>query len=399
VSAQVDDEVVAAIAEYKIRIAERDQIIDGVLDHAARSRTDVQIPRRALDWTSLAERTPPEREWAIEGWLGRGHITMMAGPPGAGKTALAQSLASCMALGLEAVGTVQKPLRVLCWFGEDDHDELWRRQTAIADWLGQPLTAFAPNLIIESYANEDITLAHQIGGQLQPTQLMTALREQINDYRADVVILDSIARTFGGNEVDRHQVTTFTAHLTAAIAERNAAMLLLGHPAKAKDSEFSGSTAWEASVRARWYFGFKLPDQKETEADEDPDANVRWLAKRKTNYSTQDVREVRYHNGCMQPSVPADAGTPFRGLSNEFCKNECIQIMTRLSQMGMDVSRVKQSGSYFPKVAKTAGLLGAAFTEKDLLRGLAECMKAGLVVEGEVGMYANRTPKRGLKFA
>ena len=71
---------------------------------------------------------------------------------------------------------------------------------------------------------------------------MTELREQVNDYRADYVFLDSVARIFGGNENDRHQVTTFVSWLTAACAP--AGLCALGHPGKAQEVFKDSQGVW-----------------------------------------------------------------------------------------------------------------------------------------------------------
>ena len=38
--------------------------------------------RRPLDWTALAKRELPQRDWAIAWWLGMRHVTLLAGPGG-----------------------------------------------------------------------------------------------------------------------------------------------------------------------------------------------------------------------------------------------------------------------------------------------------------------------------
>jgi hypothetical protein len=264
-----------------------------------------RLTDQRINWSELARQTAPDREWAIKGWLGMGHVTLLAGPPGAGKTALAQVIGSAISQGYEVIDYVPKARRVLMWAGEDDRDELWRRQKAIAQWMGYPLEAFQQNLIVLPLDQHDIALVETVNGKMEATPKLTELREQIGDLGAEVVILDSVARTFGGNENDRHNVTRYIAGLQWAGAPTSAAMLLIGHPAKAAGSEFSGSTAWEASVRARLFFGYQMPDQpQDPENPPDPLSPVRYLAKRKTNYSTRDWREVRYANGVMTPQTP-----------------------------------------------------------------------------------------------
>ena len=352
------------------------------------------LRRAPIRWAEKKGREPPKREWAVEGWLGRGHVTLMAGPPGSGKTAIAQSIGAAVSIGRSVIDHVPRAMNVLLWAGEDDENELWRRQAAIAQWLETPIEVFDDRFVIEPYPDEDITLAGLVDGTLVGTPNLKALREQIGDYRAELVFLDSVARLFGGNENDRHQVTKFMALLTGTLSPTNAAMCLLGHPAKATGSEFSGSTAWEASVRARLYFGFKPPGEKvedELEADDDQ----RWLAKRKTNYSQKDIREVRFRDGCMQPANAPEHPMPRGGRPNEFLIEEAVRTLRRLSHMGIATS-ASPGRNFLPSVAAKNRLLEGGITERDLKTGLAEALKAGRVRMGEVGKYGKGATRMGL---
>jgi RecA-family ATPase len=247
-------------------------------------------------------------------------------------------------------------------------------------------------LIVEPCADRDISLCSLVNGALISTPMLKELREQIGDYQVGLVFLDSVARLFGGNENDRHQVTQFVAWLTWALQPTDAAICLLGHPAKATGSEFSGSTAWEASVRARLYFGFKLPDQPDDELE--PDTDQRWLAKRKTNYSTKDTREVRWADGCMQPANAYD-GPKKTDRSLNYLADETLQVFRQLKRMGFDSGAAK-GANYLPALAKRNNLLNGSLTERDLKNGLAELLKDGRLTQGIVGLYANRSPRKGL---
>ena len=50
------------------------------------------------EWSTLALGPPPERDWAISHWLGMGHVTLLAGKGGIGKTLIAQQLGSALPL-------------------------------------------------------------------------------------------------------------------------------------------------------------------------------------------------------------------------------------------------------------------------------------------------------------
>src|SRR5690606_33247747 len=94
---------------------------------------DTTPPRAPLNWRDLSTKTPPLRDWAVDHWLPMGHPALLAGSGGVGKTLLAQTLGTCLALEYEYIDVIAKPRRVLMWAGEDERDELWRRQIAICN--------------------------------------------------------------------------------------------------------------------------------------------------------------------------------------------------------------------------------------------------------------------------
>lgn len=248
-----------------------------VAHNAASSEEHLPHP---LQWDELALRLPPRREWIIEGWIPAGQTTLLSGRGGVGKTAVAQHIATCVALGRSYIDTVLTPGPVLMWAGEDDETELWRRQLPICDWLDSSVLDLTSRLYLHSYADDDMSLAAPVFGVMQPTPLMRRLREQVGDLRPRLVVLDNVSRIFGGAEQDRHQVMTFCAWLRAACSP--AALLLLGHTAKPTESEYSGSTAWENAARARLLFGSRPPGAT-TDDGESEDESVRYLSRRKLN--------------------------------------------------------------------------------------------------------------------
>ena len=73
--------------------------------------------------------------------------------------------------------------------------------------------------------------------------LYQTIREAARSTGAKLIVVDNIAQCFGGNENIRVEVTAFVNALSGLALELDAAVLLLGHPGKASDSEYSGSTA------------------------------------------------------------------------------------------------------------------------------------------------------------
>jgi RecA-family ATPase len=137
------------------------------LAHEAARRADLNLPPRSpLDWNALATSTPSARDWIVDHWFPANEVTLLAGPGGIGKTGVAQALGSCVALHREYLDWVPRPRKVLMWACEDDHDELWRRQAAIARQLGVSLTDFAGKFFLESFHRTQVELAALVHGNL-----------------------------------------------------------------------------------------------------------------------------------------------------------------------------------------------------------------------------------------
>lgn len=360
----------------------------------ARAEAEPQ-PKAPIKWADLAGKEPPEREWAINHWLGMGHVTLLAGAGGLGKTSVAQVLASCVSLGRDYLDNVPRARNVLMWAGEDDEAELWRRQRAIAQSLNVSLDHFEDRFTLISYDGEDIELCSMKDGAIAISPMVKTLTEQIGDYRAEVVILDNVARLYGCNENDRHQVTSFVAMLTKAAKPTGAGILLLGHPAKGPQSEYSGSTAWEGAVRSRLYLGRSLPsdDGAKPETDEARDDDTLYLCRRKANYTTRDWRKLKYVNGVM---LPDDPPRPVTSRPTEYARDIVVRAIVHLERMGKFGTASGASRDYLPKLAANYNLM-EGINSKQFATAMRELELAGQITSEIVGQYSNRTPKMGLK--
>jgi hypothetical protein len=348
--------------------------------------------RAPLDWPDLAAREPPLRRWAQKGWFGFGHTTLLVGAGGIGKTLLSQQLGSCLALGKAFVDEAPGPLKVLMWACEDDHDELWRRQLAIARWLDAGLDAFTENLIIVPRHGLENALVSTEFGKLTFSPLLEELREQAADTGAEVVVLDNVAQLYGGNENDRHAVTSFLNALSGALQGR--AILLLAHPARSAGSEFSGSSAWENTARTRLYLGAKLPGEKPDA--EEPADDVRYLARRKSNYSPKDWRKLNYRDGVLIPEAPEATGGIVGHLKNQAAERLVLTALQRLTDMGHHPTDGHTGPRYLPRMMKDYNLAGD-LGRKELTEAFRRLMLDGKLIRGKVSEYANRTPIYGLK--
>lgn len=347
-------------------------------------------PGQLLAWANLVGKQPPERAWVIPHWVPASHVTLLSGRGGVGKSLLAQHIGTVVGMGLAYMENISAH-KVLMWASEDDGDELWRRQLNLCSYFGVSLENL-DNFSLRSCVGEDVTLAAPVFNALTQTPMLGVLKEEVSDLNAGLVILDNIARIFGGNENDRHQVTTFVAWIQAACAP--AAVLLLGHPAKSVGSEFSGSSAWEGAVRARLYFSDRPPDQPVDDDEFSVDPAVRYLSRRKANYSELDMRKFNLHDGVL---IPEDAA-PRTAVGRDFCRDVVSRAIQKLAARDIHGNGSTASPSYLPRLAKQYALLESA-SESGFAQAMRQMVMEGALVNAKVGAYANRTPKMGLALS
>jgi hypothetical protein len=305
-------------------------------------------------------------------------------------------MASCLAIGKPFIGDIPEPLKCLMWACEDDHDELWRRQLALAKWCNAGLEEFAERLVIVPRHGLENAIAVSDFGRIAFTPRLAELEEQANDLKSEVVILDNVGQVYGAGENDRHAVTAFLNALSGALPGR--ALLLLAHPSRSTGSEFSGSSAWENVARTRLYLGATLPGEK-PDPDSEPTDNVRYLARRKANYSPRDWRRMTYADGALTPEeIEASCGGMVGAIKSNNAQRVVLDGLGRLASMGVVASDGKRSAQYLPK------LLGEykiddGMSSRETAAAMRALMLDGKLIRAEVGKRSNRTPQFGLKKA
>lgn len=357
---------------------------------------EVDGARKPMRWRELEQQKPPDRIWRLAHWLSIGP-TLFAGRGGTGKSLVAQTLATAFAIAQNYLDEVSEPIKVLAWFCEDDHDELWRRQVAICDYFGIRLSDLEGKLVIEPRLGCENTLFAPVYGAPQWTPLKEELREQMNDYGADLLIADNTSHMYGCNENSRHEVTKFVNGLCGLVTQRPVSQLIMSHPAKAGDSEFSGSTAWENSVRMRWFMGAALPDQPQPE-DDQQDPNVRYIAKRKTNYSVMDYRKLIFDLGVFKPeNAPGDVSQRYNyTLRKEGAEVAVLSAVSKFVAQNIRVVDARNSPDSLVAKMRAAKLM-QDYSPKEIGDAIAALRLAGRLIEAPVGTNANRTAKVGLK--
>ena len=289
----------------------------------------------------------PPREWVVQDWLPIGAATLLYGDGGTGKTLLAQQLMTSCATGKPWLGLAVLPCRALALFCEDDEAELHRRQDAINDGYGIDFKELAKMTWASGVGKDNALMRFGPDGGAQKQPRCSEILEAARRFDARLIIIDTAADTFGGNEHDRGQVRNFLGAMNGMAAELNAAVLVCAHPSKSGMSPTGdmdgGSTAWSNTARSRWSL-----TRPKVEDEDLRQSNERILTRRKANYAAigENIR-LRWQNGVLEP-IPALNG--FAALvRNQDAESAFLRLLAKSTTEGRHVSGEKSANNYAPK--------------------------------------------------
>lgn len=286
------------------------------------------------------------RKWHVDQLIPAGTVTLFSGDGGTGKSLAALQLAVGTVLGRAWFGVaIKQPGGALFLTAEDDIDEVHRRLADIATADHVPLSAL-DRLAISSLAGLDALLAvpGSVGRVLVPTGVYEALRGYVEAHRPALVVLDTLADLFGGEEVNRAQVRQFVAMLRAVAIDFGTTVVLLAHPSVAgmkDDTGLSGSTAWNNSVRSRLYM------KRENEQ-----SDVRTIEVKKANYGGigQQIR-VKWERGVFVLLGGVASASEHRQAANHTVDELFLELLADFEAKGTYLSPQHQSPTrYAPRL-------------------------------------------------
>lgn len=246
---------------------------------------------------------PKPREWIVPDWIPKGVVSSLSGDGGMGKTLLAQQLLYAAGIGGKWLGLDIPAIRGLGVFCEDDEDELHRRHNSIKADLGHTVgNPFTDTWIWPRVGYDNLLVTFDKDNKPLVSPFFALIMRHVLEKKIGLLVLDTIADLFGGNEIIRAQVNYFIKATCGAFIKRAKdegfvlTVILLSHPSQAgrnSGSGESGSTAWNNAVRARLYLTRPedgLPEQ-------------RVLTRKKSNYSASgdDVKiELIWKDGVLK---------------------------------------------------------------------------------------------------
>jgi len=344
--------------------------VDDELDHAdqapeadiIRLVSTTSEPRRAaVTPLSLVRPTAwrgvplPDMRWLATHRIPAGDVTILSGDGGGGKTTVALQLAQAVAADLgDWLGTTTEAGPVIFFSGEEPEDEMRRRYSRAARKRG--LEPDDLEMLHFHFANPDACLLgiSRPNGPMVATSLFESLRASAMEIKPALIVVDSIAATFGGNQNDRVHARTFVGLFRQLARQADCAVLLLDHPSLSgitSGTGRGGSMDWQNATRARLHL--------ETVEDEDG-GNGRVLEVKKLNYgpSGEKVR-LRWEDGCFV--LQSDAPAPARAAAENSTDRAYLDCLDAATAQGRNVFPGK-GRDYAPAVfadmaeAKTKGI-------------------------------------------
>jgi RecA-family ATPase len=345
---------------------------DGKPEHKAYSDA---IPWRAIHLPSWEGVTVPQRRWIVLDWLPVRTVTLCYADGGIGKTLLALQLMAATALeNAKWCGIGVEPCNSVGLFSEDDATELHMRMDAIRQSYGASWADLANMQPVDGTGLDNILVRFESDGKMVLTPRFAQLHDEAMDLKARLVVIDTAATCFGGNENDRSQVTQFVGTaLTRLAQDIDGAVLLNAHPSLsglANGDLRSGSTAWNNSCRSRW--GMARP---ETESGQPNLASPeRILTRRKSNAAPAgDTITMQWRDGVFSVPERFTAGAGHRKDQAEVAFLAALEAQKRAD---LHVSANAHAGNYAPKVFYNTPH-GRDFSKRELTEAMSNLMKRG----------------------
>ena len=312
------------VAEASARPLAKDEWREATADSAVGiPTTDTADESGPIDVGELTGE-PRAREWIVPDWIPKGVVSSLSGDGGMGKTLIAQQLLYAAGLGGKWLGLDVPAVRGLGVFCEDDEDELHRRHNSIKADLGYAVgNPFTDTWIWPRVGHDNLLVTFDKDNKPLISPFFGQIMKHVLEKKIGLLVLDTIADLFGGNEIIRAQVNYFIKATCGAFIKQAKdagfvlTVILLSHPSQAgrnSGSGESGSTAWNNAVRARLYLTRPedgLPEQ-------------RVLTRKKSNYSASgdDVKiDLIWSEGVLKPASSSNA------LAVKSVENQIIQMV------------------------------------------------------------------------
>lgn len=313
---------------------------------------------RIVDVGDLADLDVPVRRWFVHNLIPLRQVTLFSGDGAVGKSLLALQLSIAAATATDWIGYMPEVGPCMYLSAEDEIDEHHIRIAEIcAAQSNIKMATMKGKLQIVDLVEEDSLIA-ALGrdGRLQRTPLFVSIERRVAEFRPILLVVDTLADFYGGEENTRAQVRQFVKWMKGLALRYDLAVIILAHPSltgMSSGSGLSGSTAWNGSVRSRIYLEKVKNDGQEI----DPD--LRKLSTKKLNYGPGNAETIlRWEKGRYTPVNGPEGAVLSRAAADRQAEDLFLRLLADLTRQGRAPSPSK-SPTYAPSVmAKLPGAAG-----------------------------------------
>ena len=344
-----------------------------------------------LEFIDIARRPLPAREWLVEQRIPALNVTIFSGEGAGGKSIIALMLSAAVVMPHEWLGLTPTQGPVIYLSCEDDDDEICRRLDDIADYYGTTREDLkAAGLHAIARVGKDAILAlPDHDGRIRPTKIFEQLHRNAVAIKPKLIVIDTSADVFGGNELSRVQVGQFINLLRKLAIDAGAAVVLISHPSLRgleSGSGISGSTAWHNRPRARIYLLSVKEDEQEIEDE-------REIEFKKNNYGPKGETIHLYWKDGVFTDLTIKSATSTVSADQLF-----LQLLDRYSREGRTVND-KRGPSFAPtKFSMEPEAKESRVGEKDFAQAMLRLFQQNVIkveTEGSRKGCIIRTGKKG----
>jgi RecA-family ATPase len=327
--------------------------------------------------SGLAGMPIPRRRFLVPDWVPHGVVTGLYGDGGMGKSLLVMQLQTSMALGKPWLGLqICEPGISLGVYCEDARDELMRRQADINAHYGCGFEDVKEAHWWPRLGEDNMLMTFTSKGKAELTSFFRQVKEAALDLKAKLIIIDTVADTFGGDENDRGQVRQYVQGALGSLArDIGGYVVCTAHPSRvglSTGSGDSGSTAWSNALRSRLYI-----ERTKAAPGDPPDPHASTLYRKKANYAARDASiNLRWHQGVIGPDTFLGTDQDRPSADEAFLK-----LLDKMAQEGRQVSSKSRAGNYAPKLfAKRPDRCG--YGEAEFERAMERLFNSGAIAIG-----------------
>src|SRR5580765_3735672 len=235
-------------------------------------------------------------EWIVDGFIMRDVLNGMFGDGGTGKDYLLLQLAIAMATDTQWLGRDVASGKVLYFNVEDRVPRIRWRQNAILKYLQTSHVKHPDRLRVVSMVGQNTIIATYDGksGLVKPTDVLTSIRNMVEDHRPDLVVMGNRVNIFGVNQVEDTQARQCIELLNAISIDYSTTLIMPGHVSIRGLGDESGTSATGSSGSVQWSNGPRhrlllSKPKKDKDAEED-NSYKRTLTVIKSNDAPTDVK-------------------------------------------------------------------------------------------------------------